>query len=258
MTTTVYWTPIEAATENGDKPYKFAWMNIAAFEPAPVLKFLLEHRGSHEFFQCPAFIDACKNTYVIRAPMDLRIIVDRISNTVASNVANDLWNLYCVNRGTGDRSNNPFLLTLFPEYAFYSHETVIMEVIPPFLSLADVNKKTDIVPGRFDISKWVRHADWTFEIVDDSTPLEVKRGDPLLYIKFTTPNDDKIVLERVQQTKELDSARKACVAVKNAVTKQPLKVLYAMAESYLSTLGFGTKKSKESAICKFSRKIFKK
>jgi hypothetical protein len=62
-------------------------------------------------------------------------------------------------------------------------------------------------------------------------------------VRFVTPNNDKVELERVLYDERLSQAAKACATTKHMLPKQPFNKLYEMAEPLLKMLGF-RKKSK--------------
>jgi len=94
------------------------------------------------------------------------------------------------------------------------------------------------IPGTFNISKWIRCIDFSAEIKDEKKPVKIKKGDVLFYVRFKTKDDSKVELERVPYTVELKYATTACFSVKNHIKNLPLKILYKMAEPFLSKLSF--------------------
>ena len=106
----------------------------------------------------------------------------------------------------------------------------------------------NIIQGEFDISKWIRPVEFSFEIIDKTKPLIFKRGDPLFYVRFAT--DETVKLIRKPMTEELDFISSACIYAKDIIGKQSLDERYKSASGLINSYRdklFG-KKSK----CPFS------
>lgn len=224
----VYWTPW-CEYQKGD--LRTPECMILFEEPTPVYKELSPSRdmGSDNYFKCPAFIDLCKNTYVVKAPFDLDVHYNQLNETLHISQAQDIYDLYCTNRPKGPNARK--IITLPPRYLFYSDDDIMMESLPCFLQNSKI--KWDLIPGKYNIGKWIRPIDFTIELHDEHHTLHFKKNDPLFYIRFTTKNDDKIELERVEFTKQLYDLGDACTAVKKRQGDTPLKTLYESAESFL-------------------------
>jgi hypothetical protein len=77
-----------------------------------------------------------------------------------------------------------------------------MEILPPFMH--DDKFPGEVVGGSFNIHSWIRTISWGFVFNSTRTKLSIKRGDPLCYIKFTTPNlTNKVSLDECILTDEL-------------------------------------------------------
>ena len=145
---------------------------------------------------------------------------------------------FIINRFHQIGPNSPYCLSLPPVYAFYSNSNIQLESIHPFMEINDSITNTILIPGVYNISKWIRPIDFSFEIKDDTKRIKVKRGDVLFYVRFITKDDSKVELERTAFTEELDKAMKSCFNVKEIIKNVPLKTLYSMAESFMRTLSF--------------------
>jgi hypothetical protein len=231
MPTTVNWAiwslGIDGATEREETQLVFQ-------EPENLLKHLLKNRAQSRYLKCYASIDALRNIYVIKAPLDITISYDRERKWLGvDGIDQQMYNLFVLNRAFDFADSDPVLSTFFPRYVFYADSPVKMAVLPTPL-LGEVHNSR-VVAGSFDISKWVRPVDWTFEFVDDKQEIVVKRGDPLFSVHFFTPDDSPVELQRVPFTKELKSIGLGCTKTKRLIGKKmPLKKCYEMAESLIS------------------------
>jgi hypothetical protein len=224
MSTTVKW----AVVSSGDTGSPSAELMVLA--PVPLLKYLLNARSEVVYLRCYSVLEACKNSFVVLSPYDLTITVNPETNFITvKEFTNPAYNSRCKNRGATDRG---LMMTMPPALVFYSKEDVVAEVMPT--QLIDLPKNTALISGRYNISKWIRPVDWTFELVNGATEVQVKRGDPLFVIRFTPKNDNVVVLEQVPFTTELYKATSACTEVKDFMPRTPLNKLYDMAASYMS------------------------
>jgi hypothetical protein len=71
----VYWTPFNADSITQS-------VQISFIEPTPVYTEILKQREVSAFINCPAFLETCKNTFVIKNYDDINMILDEhIVNT---------------------------------------------------------------------------------------------------------------------------------------------------------------------------------
>ena len=226
----VYWTIPD---------YGVDALQIIFSEPESLFRHLQDTRRGNEHLKCPAFQDYVKNTFVIRAPFDFEIAVDQVTgNLQVTGIPEDVGTKFIVNRIDEIGPGNPYIVTAPPVYLFYATNDTQIESIHPSMEITASTSNIMLIPGTYNIARWIRPVDFTFEIRDYTKPVTVRRGEVLFYVKFKTPNDDKIELERVPFTRELESAMRSCYNVKQLVKNQPLRSLYSMASSFIKTLSF--------------------
>jgi hypothetical protein len=227
--TTVYWTPTSAEIKSIEKTNEFSEeVQILFTEPRPLMNLIAKEYSENIFLKCPAFIQSCKNTFVITAPMDGTIIVDKDKNE-----------LLCKGFGWDQNFYDSFCLirpdntvTLAPRYIFYSKESLEMESMPVFLLKSPSIENLQTITGSFDIGKWIRPVDFTFVVKDYTKPIIINRGDPIFFVRFKC--NEKITLERVEYTNNLQKAYYACASLKSRIPNLNLPVLYEMAKSYVN------------------------
>jgi len=247
--TKIYWSPVTDPIPD-DKIPATPELQILFSEPESLFKHLQKTREGSVHMTCPAFLDYIKNTYVIKAPIDMQICVNRKVGKIDVKCFSQTIAKFIVNRIGQTGKNSPFLLSLPPAYVFYSNEDVNIESFHAFMDNNDSISNLMAIPGTFNISKWIRLVDFSAEVKDDLKPINIKKDDVLFYVRFLTKDETKVELERVHMTQELKIAMQACFSVKNHIFKMPLKTLYKMAESYLSILSFRSPRKK----CPFSFK----
>lgn len=222
----VYWCPFLL---DGD------WHNVGYFEPEPVLKHLISQRDANvEYLKCPAFQQYYSNTFVIKSPVDLILKVDKDSAgrkvLIAENFNQKFYNDHIFPRMAQNKTFSMFSLEF--SYIFYSKNSVMIEMLPASMEKTDFIKNTNLVPGEFDISKWIRPVSPAFEVIDDTKILSIKRGEPLLYVRFKT--EKKVNLIRVEQDNTIESLEKSCSRLKFFVPRNSLEENYEAAKSMIN------------------------
>lgn len=220
--TKIYWTPV--LYQNNDDA------NILFSEPDSLFKYVLAQRESVPFSTCPAYIDMLKNTFIVRAPYDVEIILDRMNETFDISMDPSVTP-YFVNRLTDIRLNDPALLTLPPRYVMYSDEEVFIQVLPMMMNREPV--PWNIIPGTYDISKWIRPMEFTAEFLTKDNVINIKRGDPLFCLKFVTKDNSKVVFERVEYDFAIERTMLSCTGIKRKIQNVPLQTLYKLAENFI-------------------------
>jgi hypothetical protein len=233
--TTVYWSPMLTKVHRGAEINE---ADILFEQPKPLMKELLATYKNHLFMKCPSTQASCKNVFVVTAPMDADIfLTSNPDELFALNVEGSGWDqnfydAFCELRKDGT-------VSMPPSYLFYAKKSLEMEVSHAFLLDSPSLDNTLVIPGSFDIGKWVRPIDFTFVVKDPSKPVKIKRGEPLFFIRFKT--DERVEFIRVEYSKKLHDITHSCVQVKKRVPNLSLSTLYALAKSRLDLFFKGLK-----------------
>lgn len=236
--TTVFWAPVNSARciDSFNYPDYTAKTvdDIYIQEPVKVLsviahdterKYINSKPVSAEYKKCPGYIDYLKNAYEIRAISDIIFEIDetrKITNIIAPD-----WIKSRIDFRSAPNSETHILVSLGLFTLFYSDRPVFIEQLPPFLSLTPRSGNFTVVPGTFDISKWIRPVELAIEINGSARRVEIKAGDPLCYIRFCTEDRSTVVLERVSVNQDLDELAGMCLAVKKIEPGNTLEQNYA-------------------------------
>jgi hypothetical protein len=234
--TTIYWAPFP-----GYKEKNVHEVNVLFKEPVPVFPYIASRRKGSEYIQCYGLMEYSKNTFAVLAPFDFEVKIDFEKKHVYTSLNQQMYDEFFINRGEERDASDPYLLTLPPAYLFYSDESVIMESMPAYLCPTESTMNINCIPGCYDIGKWVRPVDFSFEVIDASKEIAIKKDDPIFFIRFLTKDGSKVNLERVEYNERLLKASLACTGVKKCMRKTKLDDLYRMADSYLKVLGFKKK-----------------
>ena len=111
-------------------------------------------------------------------------------------------------------------------YMFYSDKSVMLEVVPPVWHKNKFQNNVNIIGATFDISKWYRPLEFAFEIIDDTQPIVIKRGDPLYYVRFSTV--DKVKLVKQETTKKIEALSAMCTQLKNYIPNNSMSKNYSL------------------------------
>jgi len=217
-------------------------------EPKPFIQYISQHRSS-EYFKCPAFQNFYKNTFVILCPFDFSLQFRNGQLQISSEAE-------YADKFFDDRSdqNKSFKMVSFESmYCFFSSEQCTIQTLHPSLCehLCPSLKDISFISGVFDISKWARPVEFAFELIKQSSEISFKRGDPLFLVKFSPLKDSKVLLERLEYSKDIDIPIKACIATKLLNPNNSMNKNYSMAEYTMNIL-----KRKLFKRCPFS--FFKK
>lgn len=222
----VFWTPIA---------HQVPAMQNLFTAPKPLLGLLSTQRQGAKYLKCPAFQETIKNEFVIQSPFDLDIAINAEEKTINTNkFGQDFYDKFVRNRGDESPNSNPYMVTLPPYYCFYSKDDVSIEVKDVSLLTSCSSSNIKIIPGGFNISKWIRPIECAVEVIDSSKPIEMRLGDPLFTVKFITPNNVPVKLTRVAENNELHNMMASCTHVKNYIPNLKLDKAYELAASYLS------------------------
>lgn len=210
----VYWTIHYEYNEFHNK-------DLYYFEPEPAYKEIADGRSkTTQFFRCPAFKEYYKNTYLIKCPIDCSISFD--DGTVSMSPNNGLFDVYQTNE------NDKFsFYQLKINYIFYSKNDIEMEVLP-----LNFNTKPSIglIPGIFNISKWIRPVSFGFEVYDKKSTIEFKRGEPLYYVRFRTKSKLPVKMERKEFDANVLDISLSCSTLKHVFRNNSLQENYEMAK----------------------------
>ena len=196
-------------------------------------KEVLKERKGVIYSKCPAVTDFFKNTYVFHSPMDLNIDV-HVSNDQISvwcdNVDQEFFDIMVDIRFLEEQEKgiSPYpLIGVDFLNTFTCNESLKIQSFPAFLHYNDFTSKTALVPGEYDISKWVRPVELVFELKNKIEKIQIKKGDALYYFKFLDDNHVKLQKNSVPWDDVV-----ACNDIRNANKFRPLKDRYASYEKW--------------------------
>lgn len=195
-----------------------SWQDLAYFDPQPVP--VMRNKRLGKIGECPAFLDSSVNYWEIRSPIDFEIRwdEDHIQCSHPEVIHDRNFEI-----GPGE----PRLLSLKFQYLFMADTDVIAELYPPFFDTTA--KPFYLIPARFNCGSWTRPMEPTWEFTEKTGVWNVKRGDPLMYVRFTSANIyDRFKLEKVELTQDLYREVIACSTLKFKCPALGLRKMYQM------------------------------
>lgn len=175
----------------------------------------LTHGGVSGHLKCPAFKDFFYNCHVLSFPFDLQLRLNPEKQTLSIihssiDVAPDMILVRWSQKHAGTR----VVISIHPFILFDTSDHVLMEVGPAFLHATEPRvRRLTPIPGAFNIGRWLRPIDFTFEVDPLEGDIELRKGDPLLYLRFMTPNNEAVRIHK--RPFDADFSRRAleCMAI---------------------------------------------
>jgi hypothetical protein len=203
----------------------YADYNMLYKEPLPLLQDLLPERGPenpHDFFACPAFHLHTSNTFVVRNAIEANVAIRTDGFAPADEKSKLSFKLFSYMHPT----RKGYRTILFDHrMLFFSETPVTLATYPAFMHRSEVQAKLCYVPAAFDISRWLRPLQGTFEVNQETPGVRIREDDPLYYVKFETT--EKVRLRRFQAAPELHDIAHGCVHYKLFRQRSSLERVYS-------------------------------
>lgn len=243
----VGWTPFVHNEGNPSESFGYfsEWQHVAVQPPDPAYKSIAADRPGSDFLPCPGIAGYFKNTFIVRSPIDITITVKPDIKAVSvEGFDQKFYKEWVVKRPNDFINPQRPIVTLGPKMVFVADEDVMLEALPAMLHDTPALRKIHLIPGSYNIHRWMRPVDFTFEVLDTSEPIVFKRGDPLFYVRFVDPKDRAVELERIEQNDDLLKTMYGMVVLKNYVKNVKLNKLYEMAHDWIKNKTWLPKKKR--------------
>jgi hypothetical protein len=199
---TVYWASSSSIQQNRISELKFS-------EPESVLKDLVPSKffGTNAS-RCPAIIDESRNTFKIKAPIDLDLTFDE-SFTKFNSKYN--YDLNFLQHFIGTFGEEKVIQLSAPTYYFFCEEPLLMTQLPPYYEQSEFVESCMGLSATFNINSWFRVVKPAFKLRQNKRRISFTTDDALFYLKFNT--EEKINLVRFDAD-QLDNISENILAFK--------------------------------------------
>lgn len=182
------------------------WSDLLYFKPEPLKVGI----------GCPSVGSWASRSFVVRAPYDLKVRFDGPRQNLEVNWENRDFEvgvhqiLPFTKRKQWSAPDRPSMQWLLKNL-FVSDEPVWAETWSPMYH-EDANSWPGIVvPGKLNIQRWTRPLNWVFEWRDTNGVLDIKRGDPIQYVRFHTRDlDARFEIVQLDVTESVTAAVERC------------------------------------------------
>lgn len=213
-TITVYWTiPSD--------PDLHTTMNMLWDSPKPLITLLPpggKTEDNHNYRLCSGVQNIIKNTFAVVHPLTTSVKLSGTPETPVIEEQDGPWSVYPA------PLKNSYRLEYDHSWAFFSEESVELQVTPPYMHNTFDKNNGMIASGSMDISKWFRPINLSYILWEGENSLTVKKGDPAIYFQFLT--DKKIILKQFECTPEILSMSRQVVFSSLFLHLEPLKNRY--------------------------------
>jgi hypothetical protein len=196
----VYWAP--CAYEPGTS----SWSQLYS-EPVSVLSQFNKKRNKkteHTMFNCPAYVDIMKNTFVVNNVLNAEInLPDEVHNRKFNGEILRYDNLgglqLRVERESSFTDYTDIVYNM--SWSLFADEPLKAKFVGPYFPAYSPGDGVILSVGKFDIGQWYRKFDLSYHVPSSTKKLLFKENDPLFYIEFETTK--KIIFKRYIMTPEL-------------------------------------------------------
>jgi hypothetical protein len=188
---------------------------------------LAKGRGS-SIHACKGSQDLFKNTFLFRYPFTETITIEGRGNVPDGQPGAQKFVGNDPNRWTKRTPSLEGAHTIDSVFGwvFFTEESVKVQQFPPFMHKTEVTKTAYLTAGSFDISKWFRPINLTFQLWQGENSISLVEGEPVVYINFVT--DKKVVFKQFDITEEIRFLSLEALRFRDVKGPLvPLRVLYA-------------------------------
>ena len=190
---TIYWAPAFVSDQDWNMLYSDP---VSLFDTIRPLKTNSDN-GSN-FFYCPAFGNFTKNTFVLKNPMAASFnLVQDNKLKVESQTKNHVF----AHATRPPSITGCSILEYGLSWIFFSEDDVEISLTSPYFEKVSPLKYGNIIPGRFNISKWFRTLNLEYNLYDGVTEFCAEKDESLAYVSFNTTKPVKLV--RFEMNKKL-------------------------------------------------------
>jgi hypothetical protein len=162
-----------------------------------------------------------KNTFMIPAPLSASA---KLTGPFSSSFINSDVSIW--NQRVGATSGI-YSIDYDFSWVFFSEEPVTIRITHPYMHNTSFSRSGYLTSGSFEIDKWFRPINITFNLWDGVDTVSVVEGEPLAYIELETEDGRPVMLKQFELTSDMYSyCNQALIMSKNVIPFQTLEELY--------------------------------
>lgn len=212
-TLTVYWS-------NFSLPDRLQRTNLIVEPPIRLMQSFHKevsqdpNKENASYKMCFGAKNLHKNTFVIKSPFD-------VNAKIIDSVIYEPFNLLNLRSSTYE---NAYSLEYDFQWIFFAEESVEIVQTPPYMHKTEASKYGIPASGSFDISKWFRQINATYNLYSNVNEFKIIKNEPIFYIDFRT--DKKVILKQFDITLDLYQLAIDSANLKKFFPLESLDVLY--------------------------------
>lgn len=189
-------------------------VNLTVEPPVRIMQTFGKEFGKPSYKICSGAKNLFQNTFVIKSPFD----VDAKITETAIYEPNQLISLRVPTYEGAYSIDYDF------NWVFFSEESVEIVQTPPYMHSTQASEYGILASGSFDISKWFRTINLTYNLHQGVNTFNAKKDEPLCYIDFRTKK--RVILKQFELTPDLHSLAFAASDLKEFFPFESLETLY--------------------------------
>lgn len=213
---TVYWSPFFPSEQ-------YPSVQLMYETPDPLLQDLLSRRNKKtngdNWFQCHAFQESIKNTFILRLPFSTSFGLDYELGVFPIDSDPDNIKFIALKQPS---VIDAITFAIRGNWIFWSEDSLEMTSMPAFYHPKVFNGY--YIGGTFNINKWFRPIEGAIQLDVGYNTVAITRHDPIAYVKFNS--QEPIQLKRFYLTKELEELSWGCIRYKYHEPHRALPFLY--------------------------------
>lgn len=178
-----------------------------------------DNRGDN-WYQCHAFLNSVKNTFVLKFPFDCVFGLDNNFGVIKITERQYPLNYVTVKQPS---INNQITFSILNDWIFWSDTPLEILTTPSYLHKSQIDGF--YVPGSFNINSWFRPIEAAMQLNENVNTVTINRGDAFAYVKFVT--NEPVQLKRFNFNNELRMLAQSCIDYKKHESNRGLSYLYS-------------------------------
>ncbi len=189
-------------------------VNLTVEPPVRIMQTLHKESGESSYKACTGAKNLFQNTFVIKSPFD-------VDASIVDGVVYEPNQLVSLRKPT---YANAYSIDYDFNWVFFSEESVEIVQTPPYMHSTQASEYGILASGSFDISKWFRTINLTYNLHQGVNTFNTKKDEPLCYIDFRTKK--RVILKQFELTHDLHSLAFAAAELKQFFPFESLETLY--------------------------------